>query len=140
MRWTHVTLRVSDLDRSIGFYERTCGLEVVRDRRLEGGGTVWLGMRPRGRENPSFVLVLDPGEVTDRIDHLGFQCEERTEVDAIAAEAKRSGSLVTEPKDSGGTVGYWCLLRDPDGHRVEFTHGQPIEGVALRGAPIGGAS
>jgi catechol 2,3-dioxygenase-like lactoylglutathione lyase family enzyme len=130
MRWTHVTLRVSDFATSIPFYTGTCGLDVVRDRRAEGGKTVWLGRRPREGDDPAFVLVLDQGPVTDRIDHLGFQCESRGDVDRVADVARRAGRLETEPTDSGGTVGYWCLLRDPDGHRVEFTHGQPLVGIA----------
>ena len=129
VRWTHVTLRVSDLERSVPFYVRTCGLAVVRDRRLEGGGTVWLGPCPAAGRDPAFVLVLEQGPVTDRIDHLGFQCGSRDEVDRIAATGRAGGSLAVPPKDSGGSVGYWCLLRDPDGHGVEFTHGQPLEGL-----------
>jgi catechol 2,3-dioxygenase-like lactoylglutathione lyase family enzyme len=129
VKWTHLTLHVSDLERSIPFYEGTCGLSVVRDRRAEGGTTVWLGPRPRRGRDPSFVLVLAQGTVTERIDHLGFQCASRADVDRVAAEAERAERLVQPPKDSGGTIGYWCLLEDPDGHRVEFTHGQPLEGL-----------
>ena len=129
VRWTHVTLQVSDLDRSVAFYTGTCGLTVVRDRRREGSTTVWLGAKPADGRLPAFVLVLEPREVTNRIDHLGFQCERREDVDRIASEARAAGRLEKGPKDSGGTVGYWCVLRDPDGHGVEFTHGQPLAGL-----------
>ena len=44
-RWTHVVLKVSDLDRSIDFYARFCALDVVRDGRRDGGHTVWLAPR-----------------------------------------------------------------------------------------------
>ena len=30
----------------------------------------------------------------------------------------------------GGDIGYVAMLRDPDGHVVEFTFGQPIAGLA----------
>jgi len=129
MRWTHLTLAVADLSRSVDFYTRLCGLSVVRDRRSEGGTTVWLGAPPPAGKDPTFVLVLAQGEVTARIDHLGFQCATRAEVDALAARAREGGALVHAPKDSGGTIGYWCLVVDPDGHRVEFTHGQPLVGI-----------
>ena len=46
VRWTHITITVGDLDRSVEFYSRVCGLEVVRDRRAEGGSTVWMGVAP----------------------------------------------------------------------------------------------
>jgi len=130
VRWTHITITVSDIDRSINFYTALCGLAVLRDRRLEGGGTVWLGPRSPDGEDPIFVLVLSEGEVTDRLDHFGFQCETREQVDAIADEAQRQGILIYPPQDSGGVVGYWTHIKDPDGHSVEFTCGQPLKGLS----------
>jgi len=128
-RWTHVTITVSDMERSIAFYTSLCGLAVVRDRRKEGGGTVWLGSPTTPRDRPNFVLVLTQGVVTARIDHFGFECGSRAEVDAIADAARRGGFLESPPRDSGGTIGYWTIVKDPDGHGVEFTHGQPIAGL-----------
>jgi lactoylglutathione lyase len=130
VRWTHITITVSHIDRSIKFYTSLCGLSVLRDRRLEGGGTVWLGAVPPVSEDPSFVLVISEGEVTNRLDHFGFQCESREQVDSIAEEAERQGILVYPPQDSGGVVGHWTLIKDPDGHSVEFTFGQPLKGLS----------
>jgi catechol 2,3-dioxygenase-like lactoylglutathione lyase family enzyme len=128
-RWTHVVLKVSDLDRSIEFYRRFCDLEVDRDGRAAGGHTVWLAPRGRGAGPPAFVLVLYLHEVDARIDHLGFQCDTRQEVDRVAADAARLGILAEPPFDGGGDIGYVTQIRDPDGHRVEFTCGQPIAGL-----------
>ena len=130
IRWTHITITVSDMERSIEFYSSMCGLQVVRDRRREGGGTVWLGVQPEEQELPTFVLVLMQGEVTDRLDHFGFQCDARDEVDRIAREANARGILSHPPTDSGGSVGYWTIIHDPDGHMVEFTFGQPLKGLS----------
>lgn len=130
IRWTHITIMVTEMERSVEFYRAMCGLQVVRDRRLEGGGTVWLGYEPQQREDPTFVLVLMEGEVTDRLDHFGFQCDSRAEVDRIAVDAEARGILVSKPQDSGGSVGYWTIIRDPDGHMVEFTFGQPLKGLS----------
>lgn len=130
IRWTHITITVSDMERSIEFYSSVCGLQVVRDRRREGGGTVWLGVQPPAHELPTFVLVLMQGEVTDRLDHFGFQCDEKASVDRIAREAQARGILSHPPTDSGGSVGYWTIIRDPDGHMVEFTFGQPLKGLS----------
>jgi catechol 2,3-dioxygenase-like lactoylglutathione lyase family enzyme len=130
IRWTHITIMVSDIERSIEFYRTMCGLQTVRDRRREGGGTVWLGYKPENDEEPTFVLVLMKGEVTDRLDHFGFQCDSRAEVDHIAQEAAARGILVSMPVDSGGSVGYWTIIRDPDGHMAEFTFGQPLKGLS----------
>jgi catechol 2,3-dioxygenase-like lactoylglutathione lyase family enzyme len=127
-RWTHVVLKVADLDRSIAFYARFCALDVVRDGRLDGGHTVWLAPRT-GDDPPEFVLVLYLHPADGRIDHLGFQCDTRDEVDQVAAEARRRDILVEPPFDGGGDIGYVTQIRDPDGHVVEFTHGQPIAGL-----------
>ena len=128
-RWTHITITASDIERSVEFYASLCGLKVVRDRRREGGGTVWLGPATAAGERPAFVLVIGQGEVVCPVDHLGFQCDSREEVERLAAEGERRAILVYPPTDSGGSVGYWTMLRDPDGHLVEFTFGQPIEGL-----------
>jgi catechol 2,3-dioxygenase-like lactoylglutathione lyase family enzyme len=127
--WTHITLTVSDVERSIEFYSSFCDLAVLKDRRKEGGGTVWLGPTPAPGKLPTFLLVIGQGDVSFIVDHLGFQCDSREEVDNIAERGKKLEILVLPPTDSGGVVGYWTMIKDPDGHLVEFTYGQPIEGL-----------
>jgi catechol 2,3-dioxygenase-like lactoylglutathione lyase family enzyme len=89
---------------------------------------VWLGPETQSEENPTFVMVIGKGEVFP-LDHLGFQCEEREDVDRIAARAKQLGILELPPQDLGPPVGYFTMLRDPDGHLIEFTYGQPLKGL-----------
>jgi len=129
IRWTHLTAPVTNLDRSIRFFTEVCQLSLVRDRRKEGGRTVWIGPRPATGQDPDFVLVLIEGEVKEPLDHLGFQCGTRDEVNAIAARARAEGTLVVGPADAGGSVGYYVMVREPSGHLVEFTHGQPLRGL-----------
>ncbi len=129
VRWTHVTMAVGDLGRSVEFYGSFCGLSVVRDRRREGGGTVWLGPAPQPGADPEFVLVISEGEVERPVDHLGFQCDTREEVERIAERGRALGILAHPPTDAGGSVGFFTMLRDPDGHLVEFTCGQPLGGL-----------
>lgn len=127
--FTHLTFTVSNFERSIAFYRDICEMVVVRDRREEGGSTVWLGPRGADKGNPPFVFVIEEGEVRDRLDHLAFQCDTRDEVEVKANLGKALNALHCEPRDVGGSVGYYTMLRDPDGHIVEFTHGQPIKGI-----------
>ena len=130
VRWTHITISVSDLSCSIDFYTSLCGLSIVRDRRLEGRHNVWLGPTTPPGEDPAFVLVMVQGQVTNRLDHFGFQCGTRDELEELAAEAKQRDILVEPPTHVGGIVGYFMMVRDPDGHLVEFTYGQPLKGLA----------
>jgi catechol 2,3-dioxygenase-like lactoylglutathione lyase family enzyme len=128
-RWTHITINASDLDASVDFYTSLCGLSIVRDRRLEGRHNVWLGPLTEAGIDPVFVLVLVQDEVKSRLDHFGFQCDSRAEVDRIAEAARQQGTLIQKPVDAGGVVGYFAMVRDPDGHIVEFTFGQPLKGL-----------
>jgi len=128
VRLTHVVLKVGDLDRSIAFYRRFCALEIARDGRPRGH-TVWLAPAARPGGDAEFVLVLYLAAVDCRLDHLGFQCATREEVDRVAAEGERLGILAEPPFEGGGDIGYVTMLRDPDGHRVEFTFGQPLRGL-----------
>ncbi|MGH6611669.1 MAG: VOC family protein [Burkholderiaceae bacterium] len=128
-RWTHFTVPVNDIEASIEFFSSVCGLSVVRDRRLEGGTTVWLGPKPQSGSDPTFVVVIHRGEVREPLDHFGFQCESRDEVTTIAEQARADGTLVEGPVDEGGSVGYVAIVREPSGHLVEFTHGQPLRGL-----------
>src|SRR5262245_49053152 len=56
-RFTHVALRVKDLDRSVEFYGKYPGLVVCHERIDEGTRVVWLAERA---EDPEFVFVLIP--------------------------------------------------------------------------------
>lgn len=127
-RWTHITINVSDIDRSVDFYTSVCGLAIVRDRRQEGRHNVWLGP-PAAESDPAFVLVMVQDEVKARLDHFGFQCDSRAEVERIADLARAQNFLVDPPTDIGGVVGYFTTVRDPDGHLIEFTFGQPLKGL-----------
>ena len=128
-RWTHITINVSNIDVSVDFYTSFCGLTIVRDRRIEGRHNVWLGPTAKPGEDPTFVLVIVQEEVKARLDHFGFQCDSRAEVDRIAELGRQQNILVEPPVDIGGVVGYFTMVRDPDGHLVEFTFGQPLKGL-----------
>ncbi len=124
---THIALRATDLDASIAFYAAYAHMKVVHERGVEGRGqrVVWLsdGTRP-------FVIVLiqadTPEPVLLPIAHLGVGCASRDEIDALCAQAEREGCLVSAPTDSGYPVGYWALVRDPDGHTLELSYGQEV--------------
>src|SRR2546423_945175 len=105
VRWTHITINVSDIDASVDFYTNVCGLSIVRDRRAEGRHNVWLGPPTKSGEDPPFVLVMVQDEVKARLDHFGFQCDSRAEVDRIAEFARQENTLVQTPLDVGGVVG-----------------------------------
>jgi catechol 2,3-dioxygenase-like lactoylglutathione lyase family enzyme len=138
-RWTHFALHVRSLQASIAFYEHYTSLRVI-DRHSDASSTgmevVWLCDRPADHEN-AFVLVLQEGtprsipgakpqSPVGPISHFGFALPSREDVDAVAAEAKMSGVFQFGPTFLNPYAGYLCILHDPDGHNVEFSHGQSL--------------
>lgn len=128
MKCTHIALQVRDIERSIAFYARYCGLRVVHDRVSDGARVVWLGW---GEDPPRFVIVLlqEPYEVNRQPpwQHIGMAVERREEVDAAYARAVADALTgLWPPVDAGPIVGYYCGVPDPDGNMVEFSYGQRI--------------
>ena len=125
---THVARPCRDIDATIAFYRDFVGLSVVHEREDDGVRVVWLGEKERGNE---FILVFigvpPPPATTHFADHLGYDVSGRDRVDAIAAQAQRLGILEVPATDGGPVIGYYCMVRDPDGNLVEFSHGQPID-------------
>jgi len=124
---THIALPVSQLKRSIEFYQTYAEMQVVH-QRIDAESDVavaWLMDHTR-----PFAIVLIQTEVMHPIlsplAHLGVGCQSRDVVDQLCHKAREAGVLVQEPQDSGYPVGYWALLRDPDGHTLELSYGQEI--------------
>ena len=87
-------------------------------------------MAEPGKEH-SFILRdhagrARPAIAADDYSHFGFALESRAQVDRIAEQARLAGCLVWEPRDEPYPVGYYCGVRDPAGHYVEFSYGQPL--------------
>jgi catechol 2,3-dioxygenase-like lactoylglutathione lyase family enzyme len=124
---THIALPVTDLDRSIQFYQTYANLQVIHQRldATTGAGVVWLSDRTRPF---AIVLIQTPTvqSILAPLAHLGVGCPSREVLDALCAQAQQQGVLIQPAQDSGYPIGYWAFLRDPDGHTLELSHGQEI--------------
>ena len=124
---THVALPISNVERSIEFYSTYAGMQVVHRRVDEETGVtvVWLTDSTR-----PFVIVLIQTDsvhpVLSPLAHLGVGCSSREHIDTLCNRGRCEGLLVKEPTDSGYPIGYWALLRDPDGHTLELFYGQEV--------------
>jgi lactoylglutathione lyase len=135
-RWTHVALRVADIDASIRWYTEFTPLELLDRRSDELGHGAWLG-QPDSADRP-FILVLAeffpatdpyadaPKEVLAPFAHLGIELPSRADVDAAAARGEAAGCLAMPPRDMPPPIGYLCMLRDPDGNLIEFSFDQGV--------------
>jgi catechol-2,3-dioxygenase len=118
----HVTLTVSDLDRSVQWYERLFDVQFYRDespgpfRRavwlVEGHTLVGLHEFP----DPSDSLPFDERRIG--LDHLSFACSGRDQLEAWAVRLSELGI------GNGGIVdasyGSALSFRDPDNIALEF--------------------
>ena len=135
-RWTHIALRVHDLDASIAWYEAFTPLQLLDRHQDDDGYGAWLG-QPDTVDKP-FVLVLAqflpgsdpfadyPQEVLAPFAHFGIELPERADIDAVAARGEEAGCLAMSPAQMPDPIGYICMLRDPDGNMVEFSYDQGV--------------
>ncbi|NET03416.1 MAG: VOC family protein [Symploca sp. SIO2B6] len=124
---THIALPVADIERSLEFYATYAGMQVIH-RRLDaetGTVVVWLCDHTR-----PFVIVLIQTDsvhpILSPFAHLGVGCKSRQHLDALCQRAQQEGILLQKQQDSGYPIGYWALLRDPDGHTLELSYGQEV--------------
>ena len=125
---THVALPVRSLDASVAFYAKYANMHAVHRRR----GVVWISDQTRPF---ALVLIETSSDINPLlpIAHLGVGVASPGEVDRLCGMARASQCLIREAEDSGPPVGYWALIRDPDGHTLEVAYGQEL-GRAVEGA------
>ncbi len=135
-RWTHVALRVKDIDASIDWYREYTPLELLARRQDEMGFGAWLGMSDQ--PDTPFLLVLAqflpatdpfkdaPQEILAPFAHLGIEMTTRQQIDEIAERGRVGGCLGMPPTEMPAPIGYICMLRDPDGNTIEFSYDQGV--------------
>lgn len=121
----HLTLTVTNLQRSLNFYTEVLGFQVAmelgptRSIISNGGAMVALGTAP----DPERAI---PGDRFDEnrvgLDHLSFSLGSRQELDQAVRLFDEKGIPHGEIKDLGETLGL-CVLafRDPDNIQLELT-------------------
>ncbi|MGN6570173.1 MAG: VOC family protein [Pseudolabrys sp.] len=121
---TLVTLGVSDLARSIAFYE-ALGFRR-RARKAEGvgffeAGGVSFAVWPA--KDLAKDAHVDAGEVPAfRGVALAWNCRSESDVDAAIERARSVGAAVPKPAQRTFWGGYAGYFADPDGHLWEVAH------------------
>jgi catechol 2,3-dioxygenase-like lactoylglutathione lyase family enzyme len=116
---THIHLRVSDLDRSLAFYQRVFGLEEMF---REGPNMVFL--RTPGRRD-TITLNEDPDQDKARVGdsggiaHFGFRLADDADLELAIQEVRAAGgTLVRRGEHSPGEP--YAYVTDPDGYVIEL--------------------
>lgn len=116
---THIHLRVSDLGRSLAFYQQVFGLEeMFRD----GPNMVFL--RTPGRRD-TITLNQDPDQDKARVGdsggiaHFGFRLTDDADLQLAIQEVRAAGgTLVSQGEHSPGEP--YAYVTDPDGYVIEL--------------------
>lgn len=135
-RWTHIALRVKDIDATIAWYTEYTPLELLDRREDQHGFGAWLGMSDM-IDNPFILVVAQfleghdpfasaPNAVLGPFAHFGIEVPEEEDIDAIAERGREADCLTMPPTMMPPTIGYICMLNDPDGNTVEFSWDQGV--------------
>ena len=100
----HVSLTVSNLQRSTDFYQRVLGCTV---NKRDGNNQLVFGKN---------LLVLRPGNPAGKVDHFAIGVDNFNK-DAVTADLKARGA--TPIDQQGGGFGFHVL--DPDGYPVQIS-------------------
>jgi catechol 2,3-dioxygenase-like lactoylglutathione lyase family enzyme len=113
MRFNHLDLQVTDVPRTVEFFEQFFGLELQSSRRSPA--VAILG------DGHGFVLVLQRREGVVYPDdfHVGFLVDDVETVHAHHARARAAGLDISDIQvNNRGTLTY---CRAPDGYLVEVS-------------------
>lgn len=123
--FAHVSIRASDMERSIGFYETHFGMKLASRRPIPQNRAEIAFLESEGTP---FRLELtwyqdqkrfEQARYEDRLfDHLAFTV---TGIDGLVARMKKEGVTVTdEPYTLGPGGSRIAFIEDPDGTLIEL--------------------
>ena len=110
-----ITIRVSDMERSVRFYHETLGLQIYY-----GGEDAPFSCLRTKQGAP--ILNLEQGSLTTGWGRLIFHVKD---VDALWAYLREKGFHPGKPSDAPWGERYFHL-RDPDGHELSFAKPLPV--------------
>jgi catechol 2,3-dioxygenase-like lactoylglutathione lyase family enzyme len=110
---SHISLRVSDPDRSLAFYAEVFGVkEYFRDERsIQATG-------PGSHDVLAFERSEQPGE-PGGIEHFGFRLVDPADIDAAVVAVERAGGQLLRRGEFAPGLPY-AYVADPDGYEIEI--------------------
>ena len=123
MRLLHTMLRTGDLDRSIDFYTRILGMQLLR-RQDYPEGKFTLAFIGYGNEQENSVIELtynwsvEKYEMGNAYGHIAIEVDDVYA--ACAAIQQQGGKIIREagPMNAGITI--IAFVADPDGYYIEL--------------------
>ena len=123
MRILHTMLRVGDLQRSIDFYTRVLGMQLLRkSENPEYKYTlafVGYGHNPEHAElELTYNWGVDKYELGSAYGHLAISADDI--VAACASVRDNGGNVTREPGPVKGGTSMIAFVTDPDGYKIEL--------------------
>lgn len=123
MKYLHIMLRVSDLEKSISFYTEVLGMNLISKTDYpEGQFTLAFLSYGKSKEDPCIELTYNYGRdsytLGDAFGHLAFAVQDAYE---FCSRAKNMGVKITRgpgPMKHGTTV--IAFMEDPNGYKIEL--------------------
>lgn len=110
---THIALRVKDIERSLEFYQKVFGVQVMY--RQDG----FLQVQTPGSND---IIVFEKGDSQNGngggIAHFGFRLQRPDDIQAAAELITRAGGIIKEQGEFVPGEPY-IFFKDPDGYEVE---------------------
>lgn len=120
----HIGIRVTNFDRSIGFY-RAMGFELTRDDPVEGvvvlshpSGVVLNLLDSATSDNGQRNILMDEGQRYPGLTHIALQV---ADIAAAKREVTALGLIITEGPVRFGDGSVSIFFRDPDRNVIELT-------------------
>ncbi|HHX38010.1 MAG TPA: VOC family protein [Clostridiaceae bacterium] len=114
MKLKHITINVTELDKSIAFYEKMAGLKV--QRRFKAGPAELAFLAHVDGDTEIELLQFPNRQFSGKGMFLCFECDQLDAMHEVAASAGLNPSPIQTPDD--GTRYFYVY--DPDGVSVQL--------------------
>lgn len=136
MRFLHTMLRVGDMQRSIDFYTRVLGMQLLRttDRPDQKYSLAFVGYAANPEQAEielTYNYGVDKYEMGSAYGHIALGVDD---IYATCEQIRAKGGTITRepgPVKGGSTV--IAFITDPDGYKIELIQRpDPSQGQGLR--------
>lgn len=115
----HLAFRISDIDRSVAFYETAFGFKRKFSLNNDDGSPWLVYLQVNDDQFIELFPSQDPVEQpsTRSYQHL---CLEVKDIHQVAKDLESKGITLDEPVSMGLDYNYQCWVHDPDGNPIEL--------------------